>query len=47
VAEYFLFDPLGECLDPRLQGFRLEGGEYVELEPDATGASSARSWACG
>lgn len=38
VAEYFLFDPLGECLDPRLQGFRLEGGEYIELVPDADGS---------
>jgi Uma2 family endonuclease len=26
VAEYFLFDPLGDCLDPRLQGFRQEDG---------------------
>jgi hypothetical protein len=26
VAEYVLFDPLGDCLDPRLQGFRLEDG---------------------
>jgi Uma2 family endonuclease len=38
VAEYFLFDPLGECLDPRLQGFHLERGEYIELEPDADGS---------
>jgi Uma2 family endonuclease len=37
VAEYFLFDPLGDCLDPRLQGFRLEGGTYVQLVPDADG----------
>jgi Uma2 family endonuclease len=29
VAEYFLFDPLGDCLDPRLQGFRLEDGTDV------------------
>src|SRR6185312_8051243 len=28
VAEYFLFDPLGEYLDPPLQGHRLEGDRY-------------------
>jgi Uma2 family endonuclease len=38
VAEYFLFDPLGDCLDPRLQGFRLEGGRYVTLTPEADGS---------
>ena len=32
VSEYVLYDPLGEYLDPPLQGFRLVGGEYVELE---------------
>jgi Uma2 family endonuclease len=37
VAEYFLFDPLGDCLDPRLQGFRLEDGQYVALTPEADG----------
>ncbi len=37
VTEYVLFDPFGDCLDPRLQGFRLEGGEYIELVPDADG----------
>ena len=26
VQEYFLFDPEGVCLDPRLQGFRLDQG---------------------
>jgi Uma2 family endonuclease len=31
VQEYFLFDPLGECLEPRLQGFRLRRGEYVPI----------------
>ena len=38
VAEYFLFDPEGVCLDPRLQGFRLEQGVYVPLVPDANGS---------
>ena len=37
VAEYFLFDPLGDCLDPRLQGFRLENGQFIALVPEADG----------
>lgn len=32
VPEYFLFDPTGDYLRPRLQGYRLEGGRYVALE---------------
>src|SRR3569833_2144209 len=32
VTEYFLFDPKGDCLSPRLQGFRLVAGRYVPLE---------------
>ncbi|HEX7376935.1 MAG TPA: Uma2 family endonuclease [Pirellulales bacterium] len=31
VREYILFDPYGEYLNPRLQGFRLEDGQYVPL----------------
>ena len=31
VGEYFLFDPKGEYLEPRLQGMRLSGGEYERL----------------
>lgn len=38
VAEYFLYDPQWEYLKPPLQGFRLVRGEYVPLQPDATGA---------
>lgn len=38
VAEYMLFDPLAEYLNPPLQGFRLAGNEYERLEPDASGA---------
>lgn len=38
VAEYYLFDPEGVCLDPRLQGFRLEQSAYVALTPDAAGS---------
>lgn len=33
VEEYFLFDPLNEYLAPPLIGFRLEGGNYVQMEP--------------
>ena len=32
VSEYVLYDPLGEYLNPPLQGFRLVGGRYVEWE---------------
>lgn len=31
VREYILFDPQAEYLDPALQGFRLQGSEYVEM----------------
>lgn len=33
VPEYFLFDPLGDYLDPPLQGYRLRGGEYHPIRP--------------
>jgi Uma2 family endonuclease len=33
VTEYFIFDPLNEYLKPPLVGFRLEQGEYVQMEP--------------
>jgi Uma2 family endonuclease len=38
VEEYFLFDPEGDYLRPRLQGFRLVRGRYrpVALEPDGS-----------
>ena len=32
VSEYVLYDPLGEYLDPPLQGYRRVGGRYVEWE---------------
>ena len=38
VAEYFLFDPLGEYLRPPLQGHRLTQGHYRPLSPAADGA---------
>ena len=31
VGEYWLYDPTGECLAPRLQGHRLDGGAYRPL----------------
>jgi Uma2 family endonuclease len=33
VAEYFLFDPRAEYLNPRLQGYRLSRGRYVPIAP--------------
>lgn len=38
VQEYYLFDPLGEYLKPRLQGFRLVQGAYqsIPLAQDGT-----------
>ena len=38
VEEYFLFDPLGEYLKPRLQGYRLAGGRYQGLAPQREGS---------
>jgi hypothetical protein len=38
VEEYFLFDPLGEYLKPRLQGYRRVGGGYQALAPDRAGS---------
>jgi Uma2 family endonuclease len=35
VREYFLFDPRGDYLRPKLQGFRLSRGEYVAITPVA------------
>jgi len=35
VAEYFLFDPLGEYLKPPLRGCRLAGDEYTPLVPQS------------
>lgn len=41
IEEYFLFDPLGDYLDPHLQGYRLIRGRYQPVlpEPDGTLAS--------
>jgi Uma2 family endonuclease len=37
VREYFLYDPLGEYLQPPLQGYRLQQGEYERLLPGDEG----------
>jgi Uma2 family endonuclease len=42
VAEYFLHDPLGDWLEPPLQGFRLIDGKYRPIEPDEEGALTSR-----
>jgi Uma2 family endonuclease len=38
VDEYFQFDPLGEYLDPTLQGVRLVGGRYRTIRPEPDGS---------
>lgn len=38
VGEYFLFDPIGDCLNPRFRGFRLAGVAYEELTPGPDGS---------
>jgi Uma2 family endonuclease len=38
VKEYFLFDPEGISLEPRLQGYRLQRGRYRPLVPAADGS---------
>ena len=49
VREYWMFDPTGDYLAPRLQGFRLHGGDYRPL-PSVTmvdGGLSLHSEALG
>ena len=43
VEEYFLFDPYGDYLDPRLQGYRLDRGRYVSMAPEPEGAILSRT----
>ncbi len=38
VEEYFQFDPEGDYLKPRLQGLRLAGGRYREVQPEPDGS---------
>ena len=42
VKEYFLFDPLGEYLQPNLQGFTLVKGHYQALSLSAEGELISR-----
>jgi Uma2 family endonuclease len=37
VREYFVYDPLGEYLQPPLQGYRLHEGEYQRMQPGSAG----------
>jgi Uma2 family endonuclease len=37
VKEYFVFDPEGGCLPPRLRGLRLENHEYEPIPADEAG----------
>jgi Uma2 family endonuclease len=43
VQEYFLHDPLGDYLDPKLQGFQLITGRYERMEPREDGSLISRS----
>jgi len=43
VREYFLFDPEGDYLDPRLQGYRLAGGQYGSVAPDDDGSIASET----
>jgi Uma2 family endonuclease len=45
VAELVLFDPYGEYLEPRLQGYRLERGRYQRIPPNRDG--SLDLWTAG
>lgn len=45
VKEYFLFDPIGEYLQPRLQGFRLVKGVYVPMKSREADRLSSRELA--
>ena len=38
VAELVLFDPYGEYLEPRLQGYRLERGRYRDIPLNGDGS---------
>ncbi len=37
IRELFLYDPTGDYLKTRLQGYRLDNGDYARIEPNASG----------
>ena len=39
-AEYWLFDAKGDFFDPPLEGYQLEHGEYVPIQPQETPVGS-------
>ena len=43
VPEYWLHDPTGDYLAPRLQGFRLVDGQYAPIPVRGDGALTGRS----
>jgi Uma2 family endonuclease len=43
VEEYFLHDPLGDYLNPPLQGYRLQDGRYLRMEPESDGTLVSRT----
>ncbi len=43
VEEYFLWDPFGDYLKPRLQGYRLLSGAYRQMPPTADGSLLSRT----
>lgn len=43
VEEYFLYDPLEDYLDPRIQGFRLSQGRYQKIRPEPDGSLLSRT----
>jgi Uma2 family endonuclease len=42
ISKYYLFDPTGDYLEPRLQGYRLEKGCYVRLAQEPDGSLPSR-----
>jgi Uma2 family endonuclease len=42
VDELFLFDPIGDCLTPRLQGFHRTSGAWQPIEPSQGRLASVR-----
>ncbi|MFL6234050.1 MAG: Uma2 family endonuclease [Thermoanaerobaculia bacterium] len=37
IQEFFVHDVLGDCLEPKLQGFQLNDGIYAQMEPGTGG----------